>query len=212
MSVRRIPKNYLVVTGRANLHIAGKSQDFESLQEKAYLTLLAHDENVVRFDVQPVRIPVPGVSNGYVPDVLVHFKPKLKRPPELVEVKTREDLERNAEKYAGKFAAAHDYCAARGWIFKTVSQEDFPAQRLENYEFLHAYKRQRPKPVVLRKLLTWLQEQGGKSTVRELLNAHSDDSAEFASQFWTCVAYGRLGMNLDTPLGFDAVVMMGSPS
>lgn len=44
---------------------------FESLLEKDYLLLLDFDDTVETFEVQPVRIPVPGVRNGYVPDVLV---------------------------------------------------------------------------------------------------------------------------------------------
>ncbi|REM69460.1 hypothetical protein DSI38_00645, partial [Mycobacterium tuberculosis] len=97
---------------------------------------------------------------------------------ELTEVKTREDLEVNKEKYAPKFKAAEAYCAERGWIFITKSQEDFPQQRLKNIKWLRGYLRYPPDAAASRRLLAWLAEQGESSTVGELLDAHPDEDGE----------------------------------
>lgn len=73
MSVRKIPKNHIHVTGR---HAAQKSEvdaDFESMLEAEHLLLLDHDTRVKAYDVQPVNIPVPGVPEVMCPMCLLSF-------------------------------------------------------------------------------------------------------------------------------------------
>ncbi len=140
MPVRKIPKNYLFVTGGYSSWKNEEMDAFESLLEKDYLLLLDFDDSVDGFEVQPVLIPVAGVPKGYVPDVLVKYRPDphtdAVRKPSLVEVKHSEDLTRNAEKYAPKFAAAHLYAEERGWDFITRDQNDIRTPRLSNLKFL----------------------------------------------------------------------------
>ncbi|MBT2337143.1 TnsA endonuclease N-terminal domain-containing protein [Variovorax paradoxus] len=212
MSVRRIPKNYLVVTGRMHTRHAKQLLEFESLQEKDFLLLLCDDDDVLSVEVQPVRIPVKGVPNGYVPDVLVHYRKESGRPSELTEVKTREDLEVNKEKYAPKFKAAEAYCAERGWIFLKKSQEDFPEERLKNIKYLRAFHRQPPDASASTRLLAWLTEQGQNSTVGELLDAHEDEDGEMTAHFWGCVAHRRILLDLDAPMERAAWIIPGAAS
>src|SRR5690349_2532328 len=109
MAARKIPKNYLVVTGSFASRKNAQMDAFESLLEKEYMLLLDFDEHVERFEAQPVTIPVQETSRGYTPDVLVHYLPDplsgAMRKPVLTEIKHTDDLHRNAEKYAPKFAA-----------------------------------------------------------------------------------------------------------
>jgi len=55
MPVRRIPRNYLVVTGRMHTRHSEELQEFESLQEKDYVLLLGPDDDILSVEVQPVR-------------------------------------------------------------------------------------------------------------------------------------------------------------
>lgn len=91
MPVRKIPKNYLFVTGGYSSRKNEEMDAFESLLEKDYLLLLDFDDGVEAFEVQPVRIPVAGVPKGYVPDVLVKYRPDVEtgavRKPNLVRSK-----------------------------------------------------------------------------------------------------------------------------
>ncbi|WP_164546956.1 MULTISPECIES: TnsA endonuclease N-terminal domain-containing protein [unclassified Variovorax] len=199
-----------MVTGRMHTRHSEELQEFESLQEKDYVLLLGPDDDILSVEVQPVRIPVKGVRNGYVPDVLVHYRKELGRPSELTEVKTREDLEVNKEKYAPKFKAAEAYCAERGWIFITKSQEDFPQQRLKNIKWLRGYLRYPPDAAASRRLLAWLAEQGESSTVGELLDAHPDEDGEMLHHFWSCVAHRRILLDLDAPMELDAWIVPGA--
>ena len=94
MPVRSIPKNHVSVTGRHSTDKSIGDADFESPLENDYLILLDFDPDVERYEVQPVRVPVPGVSRGYVPDVLVHFRldpSGARRDSELTEVKAKDD-------------------------------------------------------------------------------------------------------------------------
>lgn len=210
MPVRRIPRNYLVVTGRVHTRHSDEMQEFESLQEKDYILLLGDDDDILSVEVQAVRVPVKGVRNGYVPDVLVHYRKELGRPSELTEVKTRADFEANKEKYAPKFRAAEAYCAERGWIFIKKSNEDFPQQRLKNIKWLRGYLRHPPDVAASSRLLVWLAEQGESSTVGELLGAHADDDGEMLRHFWTCVAHRRILLDLDAPMEHDAWIIPGT--
>lgn len=144
MAVRKIPKNYLFVTGGYSSRKNEEMDAFESLLEKDYLLTLDFDDAVAKFEVQPVRIPVPGFPKGYVPDVFVEYRPDPQtgeiRKPSLVEVKSAEDLVRNAEKYAPKFAAARQYAEERGWEFRTVDQNEIRSPRLANLKFLREYR------------------------------------------------------------------------
>jgi hypothetical protein len=121
MAVGKIPKNYLLVTGGYSSRKNKTMDGFESLLEKEYLLLLDFDDNVEGFEVQPVRVPVHGTPRGYVPDVLVKYRPDTRtgeiRRPELTEVKATQDLERNAEKYAPKFEAGPQFALERGLVF-----------------------------------------------------------------------------------------------
>ncbi|BCN08914.1 hypothetical protein RPSD_07990 [Ralstonia solanacearum] len=101
MPVRRIPKNYLFVTGRHASPHADEVFEFESILEKEYMLLLDSDPHLESYDVQPVEIPL-SRGRSYVPDLLVTYRPTSsgnRRPPELVEVKIQQHLEQYAEEY-----------------------------------------------------------------------------------------------------------------
>lgn len=107
MPVRKIPKNHLFVTGRHATLGSAEMVEFEATLERDHMLLLDADSSVASYEAQPVRIPLPGKS--YVPDLLVNFHPDadgVLRPSELVEVKPQAFLDRYAEDYAPKFAAA----------------------------------------------------------------------------------------------------------
>lgn len=121
MPVRRIPKNYLFVTGRHPSPLADEVIEFESILEKEYMLLLDSDPQVESYECQPVKI---ALSRGrvYVPDLLVTYRCSPsgnQRSPELVEIKKREYLDRHAETYREKFAAATVVAEERGWVFVT---------------------------------------------------------------------------------------------
>jgi hypothetical protein len=88
MPVRKIPKNYLMVTGRHAANRSGYMVEFESTLEKDYM-LLDADSVVAGYEEQPARIPLPS-GQFYVPYLLVvryRSADGSARSSELVEVK-----------------------------------------------------------------------------------------------------------------------------
>jgi len=144
MPVRKIPKNYLFVTGGYSSRKNEQMDAFESLLEKDYLLLLDFDDTVEKFETQPVRVPVPGVPNGYVPDVLIFYLPDadtgIIRRPSLVDVKHSDEVKRNEKKYAPKFAAATRFAESNGWEFAVVDQTQIRTSRLAFLKFLREYQ------------------------------------------------------------------------
>lgn len=214
MPVRKIPKNHISVTGRHATHKSIGQADFESPLERDYLILLDFDPQVKSYEVQPVVVPVQGVSKGYVPDVLVHFHPDaagVSRESELTEIKTSEDYERHREKYAPKFAAAAKFASERDWIFVQKSDKEIRTPRLANLKFLRAYRRVEPSPSDIEVILGELHKQGGVSTLSRVMAALCPDDearAHLLPTLWHLVAMGSVHVDLDKPLDADVQVLL----
>jgi hypothetical protein len=206
MPVRRIPKNHIHVTG---WHAALKSDgdaDFESLLEADHLLLLDHDPSVRKYDVQPVVIPVVGVPRGYVPDALVEFRPDedgVIPNPELREVKSTLDLERNATKYAPKFEAAHAYCEQRGWSFKIITEKDIRVPRLANVKFVRAYENQEHPPPMVDEVLKRISDMGPTDSLSLLkrLSSDLDEQLQWLPVIWHLVAKRKIDVDWDLKFG-----------
>lgn len=210
MPVRKIPKNYLFVTGGYSSWKNEEMDAFESLLEKDYLLLLDFDDGVETFEVQPVRIPVAGVPQGYVPDVLVKNWPDqqtgLTRKPLLVEVKHSDDLARNAQKYAPKFAAARQYAEERDWEFITKDQNDIRTPRLANLKFLREYRNVTPSDGDIQTVLGCMAGAVDETSSQSLLNILAptdDDKLYWLPIIWSMVLTRHLATDLDHPFGND---------
>lgn len=207
MPVRKIPKNYAGVTGsyssRKNADMAG----FESLLERDYFLLLDFDPAVESFEPQPVRIPVPGVPRGYVPDVLVKYFPArdgTRQRPLLAEIKHSNDLARNADKYAKKFEEARRYAQAQDWEFRVVDERAIRTPRLANLKFLREYRNVDPDEANTRRLLSFMAAAGGCNTSTALLQgiaADEEDLLQLLPTLWAMVLRGHLLADLDIQFG-----------
>jgi TnsA endonuclease N terminal/TnsA endonuclease C terminal len=210
MSVRKIPKNYLFVTGAYSSRKSEEMDAFESLLERDYLLLLDFDDTVASFDVQPVWISVPGVPRGYVPDVLVKYRPDREtgdvRRPLLAEVKRSDYLEKHAAEYAPKFAAATAYAHTMGWEFRTVDEKEIRLSRLQNIKFLREYRNVSPSEDDCSCVARVVAQHGsGASSERVLIDLAPTDDARlhWLPVIWSMVQQRQLITDLDTPFGAD---------
>lgn len=217
MPVRKIPKNYLGVTGSFSSKKNGRALGFESLLERDYMILLEFDPDVESFEEQPVRIPV--VSKGrtlrcYVPDILVHYRARRgsrSRRPVLAEVKKRSDLEKHKEKYAPKFSAARKFAAEQGWEFRIIPDNEIRIPRLPNLKFLREYHLIEPEPSVVHRVLAAVQAMGDSSTLQNLLHQMNDSETERLHTIpviWHLVATGVLQVDLDRPITNETVITL----
>lgn len=215
MAVRKIPKNHLFVTGGYSSRKSEEMDAFESLLEKDYLLLLDFDDTVESFDVQPVRIPVAGVARGYVPDVLVKYKPNLEtceiRKSLLAEVKRSDYLEKHAAKYAPKFAAAVAYAESMGWEFRPVDETEIRLPRLRNIKFLREYRNVSPSAEDCCRVEQAVMRHGRDSSSERVLAeiATSDDERLYwLPVLWSMVLQKRLLTDLNIPFGGDVQLSM----
>lgn len=206
MSVRKIPKNHIHVTGR---HAAQKSDevaDFESLLESDHLLLLDHDLLVKRYETQPVRIPVPRVPPGYVPDVLVEFHPDadgVPNVPELREVKPEAVLVRDQAKFAPKFEAAKRYCDQQNWVFKIVTERDIRTPRLANVKFLRGFESQQHPQELMDRVLK-LMATFGRSDSKQILDAitlNPEEQLHWMPVLWHLVSKRQVTVDWDVAFG-----------
>ncbi len=179
---RKIPKNYLSVTGSFSSQKNDQMAEFESLLEKEFLLLLDFDETVERYQVQEITVPIPGIPKGYTPDVLIYYLPSVQtgeiRRPVLTEVKHTEDLERNADKYKTKFALADEFANERGWEFRITTQVDIRTNRLQNIKFLREYRNIQPDGNDRQQLFSIATFSNGEFRLKDILHrlAPNDDA------------------------------------
>lgn len=214
MPIRTIPKNHLAVTGRhATARVEGGSADFESTLEKEYMLLLDFDPRVVRYEVQPIRLPL-SRGRSYVPDVLVDYAADLFDDPitcELVEIKAQADLVKHAEDYREKFEVAAAYAAERGWRFVIRTEHNIRTPRLQNLKFLKRYRDLPPDLDREAQLLDAIGHCGSRCTVNALLEGAStdpEDRAHYAAPLWRLVAVQQLKIDLDAMIQPDSVVWL----
>lgn len=214
MPVRKIPKNYLGVTGRFSGHKNRAASDFESLLEKEYMLLLDFDPSVRDYEVQPIKIPVPGVRNGYIPDILVRFNPHptthITRRPLLAEVKLSHHLYVNEEKYRPKFLAAEQLAHERNWEFRCITEQDIRTPKLANLKFLREYRNFQPSSEDLSSLLKAFRFHDDM-TVDQLLKEvapTADERLFWLPVIWHAVICGQIHSNLDLPLNNLSILSM----
>ena len=220
MPVRKIPKNYLGVTGSFASRKNGQMGGFESLLEKEYMLLLDFDESVESFEEQPVTIPVPGVARGYTPDVLVRFRADPAtgqiRASLLTEIKHSDDLKKNAEKYAPKFAAADQYAAERGWEFRLTTEKDIRTPRLSNLKFLREYRNILPSKEDCMRIILLMEGTDRTTSLHILLGQLAktdDDQLYWLPIIWNLVLMRTLVTNLDVAIHDNVILHLppGSP-
>lgn len=171
MPVRKIPKNYLSVTGGFSSQKNARSLGCESVLENELMIRLEFDDSVAGFEEQPVRIPysVEGKKRKpYVPDILIQYFPSpdgKQHRPVLGEVKHTSDLEINKAKYAPKFAAAKLFAEERGWEWRIFTEKDIRTPLLDNLKFLREYHSAEPDESLIHEIMSYMQGVHGSGSV-----------------------------------------------
>lgn len=207
--VRKIGVRTTQVRGRIR-----SNQEYESLLERDYLTLLRMEPMVESFITQPVVIPyeLQGRPRTYVPDVLVSYKADSqgkRRRKTLVEVKPAQYADHPDDELAAKLAAANLTCESLGWEFRVVTEDHIYTPRLKNSDFLVRYKDRVCMPEGELMLIDRLWLSGGKSTPDKLIHGASrtpHTRAQMLADLWTLVANGVFYIDLDEPLTMNSTV------
>lgn len=203
MPVRKIPKNYLTVTGSFSSGKNGRMMGFESLLERDYMIMLEFDDTVERFEEQPVKIPFKKGVKPYVPDLLIHYIPEHQPTPALAEVKHSSDLEKNKEKYEPKFKEAESFAQNNNWEFKVITEQDSRPQRLQTYKFLREYQHTYADPASIDIVLNGLGAVDNPVPLNEFLDQLCVTDTErlvLVPIIWHLVITKRIAIDFDIPL------------
>jgi hypothetical protein len=215
MPVRKIPKNYLGVTGSFASLKNGRMLGFESLLERDYMILLEFDDTVEKFEEQPVKVPGIKGTSPYVPDLLIHYKPSSKgKRVVLAEVKHTTDLAKNQEKYAPKFERARVYAEARNWEFEIITERECRPARLPTLKFLREYLHFDPEPSQVDQIMSTLEDAGGEMELNLLLNQLCSTDMEqltLVPVVWNLVATKQIMIDFDQPVDDKTLLSLPLP-
>ena len=138
MPVRKVSSHGRNVIGRFPSLKMGRMIAFESLLERDFIYLLDYDQQVERFEEQPLTIEYgfDDQQRHYTPDFYV----MLAGHSVLVECKPEHFV--NTDENQRKFVVAHDWCIQRGWEFRVVTDQQVRGGfRLQNIKQLTQYAR-----------------------------------------------------------------------
>lgn len=209
MPVRKIPKNYIVITGIAATDKAEGESAYEGDLERDFMKLMTFSDAVLKFEVQPVKISYTdsdGKQRSYTPDILVIFKDGSR--PLLVEIKSRRYIKKNWKKLKPKFRAGIRYEKESGCKFKIITEVEIRTSYRDNVVFLLGF-RSLPENEADTTLLLQRLNELRETTPKILLSTVTDDRARKAyliSSLWRLVSTRRVGANLEERLNMSSLI------
>jgi hypothetical protein len=213
MPARKIPKNYLCITGMVSASKAIGEPAFEGPLERDSYKILEFDPEVARFEVQPVIIPwldSRGKKHRYTPDCRIHYRDDLHRKPLLVEIKLRAYLKTNWQALRPALRAGVHQANLEGSHFKILTEREIRTQYLKTVRFLLPVVRQGAGQSAQRRVLQALSELG-ETTPRDLLNHLSTDREEQACltwAIWYLIGTFQIYADLSAPLSMQMTVKL----
>lgn len=137
---RKVKANYRSVTGYVSYK--GKPIAYESTLERDFLIYQTFRKDVV--DIVPQPIVIPFVKNGrkytYTPDFFVQPSEDSLEKPLLVEVKYKEDWQKNWREWSDKWKTAMVYCKQNGFRFAIYDESRIRHKALANINFLKSFQ------------------------------------------------------------------------
>lgn len=209
MGVRKVGMYSRGITGRH-----GRSgQEYESSLERDFFDLIEFDNNVSRFEAQPVEIPYTGADgrvHTYTPDVLVRYRrdivPARDMPHLLVEVKYRDEYRSRFLEFKERFRAARRFARERGWRFAVLTEREIRTPYLENARFLRPYREMDYDPMVELSILEqvlYLEETTPAMLVESLADSERM-RATYLRDVWRLIAGKRIGTDLTLRLNMQS--------
>jgi hypothetical protein len=208
MPVRKLPRSSRSITGRFPSQKRGGVAQFESTLERDFFLLLEFDPAVRSFEEQPLSIEYQdagGRLHHYIPDVRIDYHPACSPsfPPHLIEIKYEADLVAQHDALRPKLQAAMRYAAARGWVFRVLTERDIRTPRLANARFLLPYQQLPPDDLAEARLIAALERQGPMtpSVLLYPFGSDAEERAHLLCTLWRLLATGRIHTDLERPLG-----------
>ena len=211
MPVRKIRPSYRSVTGFIVTEHKEKAS-FESTLERDLLILLDFDNQVLRFEEQPVKIEFTheGKSRSYVPDVRVEFRPEADTPTSLCEVKYKRELKEKWAELKPKFKAAKQFAESRGERFCILTEQQIRTPFLKNATFLKQYKQLPERLEQEKQIVDTLFELREATPAMVLAAIYRDkwNQARLLPYLYKLVANGTIYCDLSVPMTMSSEIWL----
>lgn len=181
---------------------------FESTLERDFL--IRNEFNIQVLDIIPQPVQIPFLKNGrtytYTPDFLVYYRlnntsyecyPK----PLLIEVKPREEVQKNWADWKDKFRTALHFAKDQGWNFRIHDESRIRDQAFLNIRFLERYKRMQFPNAESNAVIETVKEMGSVP-FHYLISRHFMGiyKAEGIAHLWYLLATRQLDCDINLPL------------
>lgn len=209
MPVRKIPKNARSVTGLLVSQDKEEMKAYESTLERDLMEIVWFDQNVLRFEEQPVEIKFTGSDgklHSYIPDLLVIYRQDISKAiplrPMLCEVKYRADLFKNWKELKPKVRAGRAYAKEKDWTFKIWTEVELRTPYLFNVKFLRKYRTIPTTTEQIEQLLKTADKLQATDPETLLQTIHNDriQRAMLMPTLWYLISIGKIGTDLDQKL------------
>lgn len=198
MSVRKIKKSYLSCTGYFASYKNNNQIAFESVMERDLFMILEFDDNVLKYEEQPLRVfyPYNNRTRRYTPDVLITYKDNSQK---LIEVKYASELTNNKD-LAEKINILKKYFLNEHSLnFEVFTDEDIDVQYLDNLKFLYKFVFI-PKDEIKCNLINEITLSNKEISVKNILNTitpNQQKQLEYIPYVWNYLFKNSSALNID---------------
>jgi hypothetical protein len=213
MPIRKIPKNYMTVTGAASSSKSKELIGYEGRLEFYFVKTVSFNNNVRRCEEQPVQITFHdsnGKKRSYTLDFRITYRedlyPKDSWKPLLVEVKPRARLFKKLAEFRPKFRAARQLARSTGQNFAIITDQEIICPYLKNVLFLLKFRSYPVDQTATNLLLGAIKER--RTTTPQALMLEVTDCqtrrGELLPTLWQLIANFAVQTNLEEPLTMNS--------
>ncbi|MET3115844.1 hypothetical protein AAKU64_000047 [Undibacterium sp. GrIS 1.8] len=212
LPVREIKTSRRSLTGRVSL-LGGGNATFESSLERDWLISLDFDPSIQLVREQPFSLfyKFETSTRRYTPDVLVEQVSPCGNIFTIVyEVKPRDELIKDWQLYKPRFKAAVNYCRAKGWRFKIVTEKEIRTPFVRNAKFLRRYRHLPVQQLVGDQLRYTLRALGETTPQALLAAAYLTNELQMTAvpELWRLIASRKIAALLDDNLTMSSAIWL----
>ncbi|MGB3111294.1 TnsA endonuclease N-terminal domain-containing protein [Psychrobacter alimentarius] len=199
---RIIPRNHRTTTGFVHGNNNGMYSGFESSLERDALILIAFNPSIVSYLSQPRTFNYfhDNKRRKYTPDIFIEYSNGKKV---YIEVKYREDIQKDWNILKPKFKAAIEHLSAeKDTRFKIWTEKEIRTPLLKNATFLLPYKHrsfENYQLEMIKKVVSRFSETNPEDVIN-ICSSNLEARAEFLNTLWYALSNQIVNADLTRPL------------
>jgi hypothetical protein len=212
-AVRKVKSNGFTAIGKLPSAKNGAMVQYESSLEEDFASVLEFNIGVIKYVEQPVKIEFKNESGkqcSYTPDFVAFYRKDRQDykslPPQLFEVKRRQDIKRSWVDLKPKFIAALKFADKKGWKFKIITEQEIYSPYFINAKFLLPYMRQTPEIGLVNTILDTLEylDSGTPSEILAVASNDLDRKITLIPALWYLIGQRMIGCDLNNKLTMES--------